>query len=255
MKQHPTFYRMIAAFTMVCALVATLAVGGGIPTASAATGTKTLLAESGSMEGKSFGTYRGDMKDGNPHGSGTIDFDYGATFQGKFVHGYPSGYGTYIYEDGSRVSGEWSWGFTDASLDSSRNGTDLFYVGMFCDDEACGYGEVTMEKCGTFYGEFYDGNVDGYGVYVYERPMPQSQPTMEGDNWKTVYDSYKHDHRYNGLTLNGLWQGFGIGVMSNGNYYVGEIRNEFRSGYGRLYVGGNVYQKGAFQDGGLVIPD
>ena len=88
--------------------------------------------------------------------------------------------------------------------------------------------------------------------YVYRTPVPASQPTVEGDSWRMVSAQKKHDHTYYGLTLNGSWQGFGLGITAKSYHYVGEIRNEFRNGYGRLFTPNNsLYQEGTYVNGAL----
>ena len=123
---------------------------------------------------------------------------------------------------------------------------------MICDGQPCGFGSLQLENCGTFYGEFAGGIVDGYGIYVYRTPVPASQPTVEGDSWHMVSAQKKHDHTYYGLTLNDSWQGFGLGITAKSYHYVGEIRNEFRNGYGRLFTPNNsLYQEGTYVNGAL----
>ena len=75
---------------------------------------------------------------------------------------------------------------------------------------------------------------------------------MEGDSWRMVSAQKKHDHTYYGLTLNGSWQGFGLGITAKSYHYVGEIRDEFRNGYGRLFTPNNsLYQEGTYVNGAL----
>ena len=97
-----------------------------------------------------------------------------------------------------------------------------------------------------------DGIVDGYGIYVYRTPVPASQPTVEGDSWRMVSAQKKHGHTYYGRTLNDSWQGVGLGITAKSYHYVGEIRNEFRNGYGRLFTPNNsLYQEGSYVNGAL----
>ena len=61
-----------------------------------------------------------------------------------------------------------------------------------------------------------------------------------------VHDDYRYSNYYTGLKLDGKWQGFGIGIIeSTGNYYVGEILDDYRDGYGRVFL------KSGVEDGSL----
>ena len=225
------------------------------------------------------GNYVGTASSGVPDGEGTLSWAEG-TFTGTFRNGYPeTGVFTFADDAGlAPVEGAWTYGETAVTYDAgswrgssagqytgmllqgvhvdslypSREGSTTYYTGMICGGQPCGFGSLQLENCGTFYGEFADGIVDGYGIYVYRTPVPASQPTVEGDSWRMVSAQKKHDHTYYGLTLNDSWQGFGLGITAKSYHYVGEIRNEFRNGYGRLFTPNNsLYQEGTYVNGAL----
>ncbi len=207
----------------------------------------------GVWENSYGGIYMGMLIDGQPWGLGKMSFEGGGSYVGTFHAGWPGGSGVYTYVNGASRNGTWTWAEYQSSLYESRDGSTLYYVGMICEDKANGFGGLTLEKCGTLYGEFFQGSPDGHGKYIYRSPMPVDQPTLVGNTWKMVSGSNRHDHTYYGLTLDGLWQGFGLGIKSNGSHYVGEIRDEYRQGYGRLYLSGNqLYQEGTFNQGMLM---
>ncbi len=255
MKQHTMTTKFFSLLMALLVLFGCIAMGETTVAASAATVDSTYVHfATGKLRDYAFGTYTGDMVNGMPHGIGVIEYDFGAIFIGNFSYGEPDGYGIYYYyEEDTYVEGDWSWDTCTAYLDTEREGGEMTYTGMFCDGKANGMGELTLENCGTFYGEFQDGNVDGWGIYAYKTPIPEKEPLIDGTDWEMVWGSKKHSHTYNGLSLDGKWQGFGLGVMSSGSHYVGEIRNEYRHGYGRLYLSGNrLYQEGTFKNGTLV---
>ena len=216
-------------------------------------GETAVTYDAGSWRGSSAGQYTGMLLQGVPCGYGTLSYEYGGSYRGTFQSGFPAGKGTYTYHSGVKQSGSWLWEADHVdSLYPSREGSTTYYTGMICGGQPCGFGSLQLENCGTFYGEFADGIVDGYGIYVYRTPVPASQPTVEGDSWRMVSAQKKHDHTYYGLTLNGSWQGFGLGITAKSYHYVGEIRNEFRNGYGRLFTPNNsLYQEGTYVNGAL----
>ena len=216
-------------------------------------GETAVTYDAGSWRGSSAGQYTGMLLQGVPCGYGNLSYAYGGSYRGTFQSGFPAGKGTYTYRSGVKQSGSWLWEADRVdSLYPSREGSTTYYTGMICSGQPCGFGSLQLENCGTFYGEFAGGIVDGYGIYVYRTPVPASQPTVEGDSWRMVSAQKKHDHTYYGLTLNGSWQGFGLGITAKSYHYVGEIRNEFRNGYGRLFTPNNsLYQEGTYVNGAL----
>lgn len=213
-------------------------------------GTGSYRYPTGKLESNVAGTYTGMKKDGEFCGYGQLKLDYGSSYQGSFFNGHPWGSGAYSYKSGMTVTGVWDWSRSDqASLDPDRAGTTMYYTGMTCDGDFYGFGTLTLDKCGTFYGDFYEGHVNGGGLYAYQRYTSESDAIRYGDRWTMVHSQYssEFEHTYTGLVLNGSWEGFGMGITLSDYHYVGEIKDNFRHGYGRLYKPDNtVYQEGVF---------
>jgi hypothetical protein len=89
------------------------------------------------------GTYNGDIKDGKPHGQGTLNYVDGEKYVGQWKNGLRDGKGTLIYVDGSK------------------------YVGEFKNNKIHGLGSFTSSSGSNYTGEYKEGKMDGQGTYTY----------------------------------------------------------------------------------------
>ena len=93
--------------------------------------------------------YVGELRNGVPHGEGTLTFPDGGKYVGEFKEGKIHGQGTATYPDGSKYVGEWQDGnWHGQGTFTYPDGTK--YVGEFKDGK-------------PWSGKFYDkyGNVVG----------------------------------------------------------------------------------------------
>ena len=72
-----------------------------------------VFAEKISFQG---GEYSGDLKDGVPHGNGTLTYSNGDIYVGGWKEGYQHGQGTliseglFVWSEATKYEGEWKWG-------------------------------------------------------------------------------------------------------------------------------------------------
>ena len=182
------------------------------------------------------GSYTGDMKQGKPHGEGTVCWEY-SSYTGSFKNGYPSGCGTFYYADGTCLEGD-SWGWSDTVSDSwvDRKGAEMIYTGMMLCGEFAGYGYVDFSSGGSYQGEFFEHGPQGWGIYTYRALGSIKESEKESFKWKTVHKEKRLDNTYYGMKIDKKWQGFGIGILKSGYCYCGEIVNDYRDGHGELYT-------------------
>ncbi len=183
------------------------------------------------------GSYSGESSGGRPQGQGTLSWGT-SRYEGNFENGYPSGSGTFYFYDCSSKTGS-SWGWTTNAYMSwlpDRQGADMYYTGLTLDGRPWGYGSLDFCSGGTFEGEFQYGDPHGKGVYTYFYPSSEKSSTKAGNEWITVCAENRLKNEYHGLKLDGKWQGFGIGILKSGYAYCGEIKNDYRDGYGELYT-------------------
>ena len=217
-------------------------------------GTVTLTHARGMARSLRAGSYEGLLLDEIPNGYGKADFDLAGTYTGGFRSGNPKGLGAYRRRDGGELYGSWSWlDRQEGSFLPEKKGSTTYYTGMFLDGSYQGFGCLDFDSCGSFYGEFRRGEISGSGAYYYR--CPETHVYLTGDNWEFVYGDYRYENTYYGMKLNGTWHGFGIGVLKSGNHYAGELLNDFRDGYGRVFLQNSTVDPnlcGIFREGGFV---
>jgi hypothetical protein len=105
------------------------------------------------------GNYTGDLKDGKPHGQGTITYANGNKYAGEWRNGLRNGQGTCIWPGGTKYVGEFRDGHENGqgtrTWPSGRK-----YVGEFQDGYPHGWGTETSPYL-TYVGEWRDGQEHG----------------------------------------------------------------------------------------------
>ena len=181
-------------------------------------------------------TYTDSAGNAVPCGFGMMDFHCGGSYIGAFAGGVPSGYGEYTTSSGTSMTNDWTWVTQErAVFDTDYPQSVQYYTGMVSGNGYWGFGAMSFEHCGVYFGEFLDGDVGGSGKYIYR--MYNHASEVEGTNWGVVRGkNLGSGLTGSGLTLNGSLQGYG---MSKSNqyktYYIGEVENGLRSGYGRYF--------------------
>lgn len=120
--------------------------------------------ETNSLEG----IYKGDCKDGYPHGRGALAYHNGKMYHGQFKFGKPSGKGEMVQTNGELHSGI----FEDGNLEGPGKIINPFemeiLVGNFVQGRLYGRGTLTKYSDAQFanavqqiVGEFYDSKPHG----------------------------------------------------------------------------------------------
>lgn len=184
--------------------------------------------------------YCGLLMNNRPWGYGTVQFPYGGTFFGFFLDGVPSGNGVYTRADGTKIEGTFTWMDGKATvLEKARDGsatefggTAITYTGLMSNQKFSGFGVLDFGIAGAFFGEFVDGTVSGSGIYYYKQ---SGSAPVTGTDWSLVSRAPKSGYRwYSGLLLGDKEQGFGL-LCQDTSYYIGELRNTMKSGYGEVW--------------------
>lgn len=183
------------------------------------------------------GTYTGFLKDGQPHGKGTLTWLSGAEYTGDFEAGKYHGQGTYSSAEGDRYAGEWKEGAGDGKgilslssgeihdgewykgylllaklspgLASAVRWDSALYEGDWIDNRPHGEGTLKWPDGEVYTGEFNDGRKEGRGELT----------LANGNKYE---GEYKNDKRH----------GQGIYTWASGDNYVGEWENGWRHGQG-----------------------
>ncbi|MFW5729743.1 MAG: MORN repeat-containing protein [Spirochaetota bacterium] len=110
------------------------------------------------------GTYDGDIRQGIPHGTGTMEWDDGAVYRGEWVEGRPDGSGEYRWPDDARYLGRWRDGRRHGA-GSMQWDDGTYYEGTWKDGHPEGTGLMEWPDGTTYEGEFVAGRPDGVGTY------------------------------------------------------------------------------------------
>lgn len=107
--------------------------------------------------------YVGMMKDGEPCGFGSLDFQDGGTFYGEFRDGAVKGKGVYVYREADPDTEVTGSDWTMASRISSDLG-GRWYSGLLSGDTWQGYGMLCYNYS-YYIGEVKDYYCNGHGTY------------------------------------------------------------------------------------------
>ncbi len=111
------------------------------------------------------GTYDGDVRNGIPHGAGTMEWEDGAVYTGEWADGRPHGSGEYRWPDGARYIGQWRDGRRHG-VGSMQWADGTYYEGTWEEGQPEGTGFMEWRDGTTYEGELAAGRPDGVGTYT-----------------------------------------------------------------------------------------
>ena len=186
-------------------------------------------------------TFKGKLKNGNPHGRMKIIFPEGEVFEGEFKNGdLITLRGRIVFPDGKIYEGE----FKD---DGPYKGRLVYpdgniYEGEFKNQKENGQGKMIYGDGSVYEGEWSDGKREGQGKLtyphrkVYEGEFYDDDPVGQGKIYYINGDVFEGECEY-GKAI------FGKMYYKNGDVYEGELKGNMRSGQGKIiYANGEVYE-------------
>lgn len=129
------------------------------PSGAATTGDKVIEIK---KDGKVVGWYKGELKDGIPHGNGTFTAANGATYVGEFKDGIGEGTGQINFPDGSKYTGQVKNYVRDGQGEIKYK-SGASYTGTFTNGYVTGTGTIIWPDGTTYTGEVVSGKPDGAG--------------------------------------------------------------------------------------------
>ena len=209
--------------------------------------------------------YKGEWKDGLPHGKGTKEIFEGkhkdanghpCNANGKlcswsiiectFVDGLANGYGKQIYkQDGEKTQPYYEGEFRNGAQHGQGAyyyGNGSYYKGNFKDSKFHGVGyHYYVEKDKTWVGEFYNDNLTEKGMWIdgelydnKEKTVYKQDEEDEKRDINTWYALTDKNARYKGEWKNGLPNGKGIKhIYESDSYIDGNFVDGFAEGYGK----------------------
>ena len=224
----------------------------------------------GDIKEYEYGTYEGDLENGERHGKGKMTYSNGEVYEGEWVNDVKSGkgkrtfsigdvyegewqnsemngQGKLTYSNGTVYEGEWKNGLKNGQGKMSySNGTE--YEGEWKNNVKSGKGKRTFSNGDVYEGEWKNDIMNGQGRLTYTNGA-----VYEGE-WKNDIMNGKGKLAYNGSEYEGEWKngkrhGQGKMTYSNGTVYEGEWKNDDLNGQGKMtYSNGDVYD-GEWKDG------
>ncbi|MBE6708898.1 MAG: hypothetical protein E7578_06625 [Ruminococcaceae bacterium] len=135
------------------------------------------------------GTYTGRLKDGVPHGEGTLVYTNGNVYAGEFVDGVRHGSGVMTWSDGS------------------------VYTGSFAENKLHGLGVIVYSNGIRYEGQFTDGSITGQGTIIYPSGITYTGELIDG-----YRNGYGVNYSADGIVLNtGIWSN---GEFEKDHYYM-----------------------------------
>ena len=199
----------------------------------------------GTMIWKTHGRYEGNYENNKRSGQGTYSYADGAKYEGQWQNNQYYGHGVYTFAPDDvykreRVEGDFEnddWKFGTLIWKSGEK-----YVGQFKNHLRSGNGTNYYTDGRKYEGEWLSGEYHGHGVFTF---APD--------------DGYERD-RFEGVFENGDWK-FGTEIWKSGDKYVGQFKNQERSGNGtHYYTDGQKYEGEWLADkrngyGKIIYPD
>ncbi|CBH12436.1 hypothetical protein, conserved [Trypanosoma brucei gambiense DAL972] len=159
------------------------------------------------------------LKAMSPEGYQSITFDNGDMYEGNWKSCRMHGTGVMRrVADNDIYEGEWFFGVRNGNGMCCSPNFGTLYSGKWLAGKWHGRGELA-EPEGLYIGDFVDGQIRGYGEYL-----------------------YREGYAYKGDWVNGVYEGSGTFFYTNGARYEGQWRNGYEHGRGTMtYYNGDVY--------------
>lgn len=178
-------------------------------------------------------TYRGQWRDGKPHGIGTMEYKGIATYNGGWIAGLKQGQGSMAWMSGNTYDGAWMAGLPHGEGAFAWPNRDS-YVGSFIEGLKSGHGTFKWASGATYVGDWVKDRPGGNGTY-------DSATEFYEGSWLEGFFHGGGNFRekltgrtYTGAWVNGLREGSGTCRYADGSEYQGMWKRNRRDGKGTL---------------------
>lgn len=179
------------------------------------------------------------------NGKGTFYSAAGDKYEGEFSENYFEGYGEYKWNNENQdfYQGEWKQDKRHG-LGYFYSDNKPFYIGEFKNDlfDGIGINFNTNEKF-NYQGEFEKGFCKGTGIKAY---YSEENGAIQNEKFEGIWDKFELNGKgdyyindklvYSGEFKEGQFEGIGKKSYKNGSAYLGQFKNGFENGQGRLIV-------------------
>ena len=208
-----------------------------------------------------FGTYTfssgskyvGEFKDGNSNGQGTYTWLDGKKYVGEFKDGNFNGQGTFTWLIGDKYVGEWK--------DGNYNGQGTYtwldgkkYVGEYKDHKRNGKGTVTSADGTVEKGIWKDDVFQYANIVSVDSKSVSNLPKCPSDTdaqWHNCFGTFTwaNGDKYVGEWKDNKKTGQGTFTTPDGDKYVGEWKYDKRTGQGTMIFSDGSKYVGEWKDG------
>ncbi len=182
--------------------------------------------------------YFGDVEDNLPNGLGTLINIYGEEYVGEFEKGKPIGMLFYRNVEGIRGRVKIDGDKVECIYRHTLNYRELVdkrvidfvdgdrYIGEVNEfDRPHGLGELVGKRGTRIYGYFFEGVIHGVGGIEYANGTVIKGLFAQGRSNGFCYKQTKDNERYFARFMDGVLDGWGVRIDTNGNTYV-ELHND-----------------------------
>eukprot|EP00286_Rhodomonas_abbreviata_P015142 CAMPEP_0181318732 /NCGR_PEP_ID=MMETSP1101-20121128/17169_1 /TAXON_ID=46948 /ORGANISM="Rhodomonas abbreviata, Strain Caron Lab Isolate" /LENGTH=409 /DNA_ID=CAMNT_0023426233 /DNA_START=102 /DNA_END=1331 /DNA_ORIENTATION=+ len=207
-----------------------------------------------SLSHVSKGGYKGEWKEGRPHGIGVLEISSNHRYEGQWEDGKPHGTGKCKYPDGTSYEGEFKLGVPHGR--GERTGPyDTKEIGMFLEGKLHGQGKTINDEGDVYEGDFVEGVPNGQGSFTFAdgdwfKGMVKNGLPVEGECHQTVLadgqfaDSF---FEYEGTVRQGMWNGKGTLTLYD---KAGTTYRMRKSNSNKLYTYTGDFKNGKFHGNG-----
>jgi hypothetical protein len=186
--------------------------------------------------------YRGQVKDGKPHGKGIIILKDGSRFEGKFKDGKAFERGVYTWPDGAGWEGELKNDLPNGKgIQTWSNGER--YEGEYKDGKFRGKGVYTWPDGARYEGEIKNDLPNGKGIQIWPDGDRYEGEWKDGEQHGKGIQTWSNGDRYEGGYKDGKFHGKGIQTWPDGARYEGEYKDDKFHGKGiQIWPDGERYE-------------
>lgn len=180
--------------------------------------------------------YDGEWLKGDRTGNGTMNYANGDIYTGKWGRNKYNGYGTYIWANPQDNDPEKYEGYF---LNGERDGQGRitypgggYYDGNWKQGWRSGYGECLRGNGDKYCGEWLKGDYHGKGTMLYANGDKYEGEWKHSEKNGNGVVTYADGQKFEGIWENDKeFEGNGY-CQYDDSYYIGEIKNGKRNGYG-----------------------
>ena len=189
-------------------------------------------------EGTMASRYLGSFKNGIPQSFGILATQT-SVYRGYFRDGELHGFGILVEKDGCRRAGRFKARQLHGYAEITDGNRQYKYTGLMVDNLQHGVGEETIGK-ESYQGYFLFGKRQGIGL-MKRKQLEYIGGWKEGSRTGFGTEKFEGQYEYFGSFLHGHKEGICEVTYADGTVYIGQIKANRKTGFGRQSLGKENY--------------